>query len=54
MAAWVVNVFAHERAEHLGEALRLAEDLRAAQADVAALATARGEWITEATLETVR
>lgn len=33
-AAWVVNVFATERAERLGEALRLAEELREAQAEL--------------------
>lgn len=31
IAAWVVNVFAQERAERLGEALQLAEELREAQ-----------------------
>ncbi|MBO0979028.1 transposase [Microbacterium sp. SD291] len=34
LAAWVVNVFARERAEELGEALELAEALREAQADL--------------------
>ena len=34
VAAWVVNVFAHDRAQQLGEALRLADELREAQADV--------------------
>lgn len=38
VAAWVVNVFAHERADQLGEALQLAEDLREAQADLDAKA----------------
>ncbi|OZB82253.1 MAG: hypothetical protein B7X41_16240, partial [Microbacterium sp. 14-71-5] len=77
VSAWVVNVFARERAPQLGEALRLAEELREAQADVdavtlarltrerraltnrlasdaAALATARGERVTAATLEAVQ
>lgn len=40
-AAWVVNVFAHERAAQLGEALRLAEELREAQADLDAAALAQ-------------
>ena len=31
IAAWVVNVFAQDRADRLGEALRLAEELREAQ-----------------------
>lgn len=39
-AAWVVNVFARERAAQLGEALRLAEELREAQADLDAAALA--------------
>lgn len=34
IAAWVVNVFAQERAQRLGQALRLAEELRQAQADL--------------------
>lgn len=77
VAAWVVNVFAQEHAGELGEALRLAEELRAAQADLdapalaklgkerrtltrrlaedaAALAEARGEKVTPATLESVQ
>lgn len=77
VSAWVVNVFARERAQQLGEALRLADELREAQADVdavtlarltrerraltnrlaadaAALATARGERVTAATLEAVQ
>lgn len=33
-AAWVVNVFARERSAQLGEALRLAEELREAQDDL--------------------
>lgn len=39
-AAWVVDVFARERAAQLGEALRLAEELREAQADLDAAALA--------------
>ncbi|MFB7844846.1 transposase [Microbacterium sp. NPDC056052] len=77
VSAWVVNVFARERAQQLGEALRLADELREAQADVdavtlarltrerraltnrlaadaVALATARGQRVTAATLEAVR
>ncbi len=77
VAAWVVNVFARERAAQLGDALRLAEELREAQADLDAvtlsalgrerrtltnrlaqnaadLAVARGERVTQATLEAVR
>ena len=38
VAAWIVNLFAHERASQLGEALQLAEDLREAQADLDARA----------------
>ena len=38
VAAWVVNVFAHERAAQLGEALQLAQELREAQADLDARA----------------
>ncbi|WP_164233794.1 transposase [Microbacterium hydrocarbonoxydans] len=34
VAAWVVNVFATERSAQLGEALRLAEELHEAQADL--------------------
>ncbi|HWU28428.1 MAG TPA: transposase [Microbacterium sp.] len=34
VAAWVVNVFARERADRLGQALHLAEELRDAQADL--------------------
>ncbi|GAT73223.1 hypothetical protein MHM582_1708 [Microbacterium sp. HM58-2] len=34
VAAWVVNVFATERSTQLGEALRLAEELHEAQADL--------------------
>jgi len=41
VAAWAVNVFARERAQQLGEALRLAEDLREAQADVDAATLAQ-------------
>lgn len=41
VAAWVVNVFAHERSSQLGEALRLAEELREAQADLDARALAQ-------------
>ena len=76
VAASVVNLFARERAAELGEALRLAAELRDAQAgldtatltqlgrerraltrrlasDAAALATARGERVTAATVEAV-
>lgn len=38
LAAWVVNVFADERAEELGEALELADALREAQEDLDASA----------------
>ncbi|MGJ0387959.1 transposase [Microbacterium sp. CGR1] len=38
VAAWVVNVFAHERAAQLGEALQLAQELREAQEDLDARA----------------
>jgi hypothetical protein len=41
MAAWVVNVFAQERADELGEALQLADELREAQADLDAAALAK-------------
>lgn len=41
VAAWVVNVFAHERGSQLGEALQLAEELREAQADLDARALAQ-------------
>ena len=41
VAAWVVNVFARERAAQLGEALALAEELREAQADLDAKALAQ-------------
>lgn len=41
VAAWVVNVFAHERAAQLAEALELAEELREAQADLDARALAQ-------------
>ncbi|WP_091232694.1 hypothetical protein [Microbacterium sp. 3J1] len=41
VAAWVVNVFARERASQLGEALHLAEELREAQADLDARALAQ-------------
>ncbi|MEX0158843.1 MULTISPECIES: transposase [unclassified Microbacterium] len=41
VAAWVVNVFAHERSSQLGEALLLAEELREAQADLDARALAQ-------------
>lgn len=34
MAAWVVNLFARERADELGQALELARELREAQADL--------------------
>jgi hypothetical protein len=41
VAAWVVNVFAHERAAQLGEALQLAAELREAQEDLDAPALAK-------------
>ncbi|WP_455904742.1 transposase [Microbacterium sp.] len=41
VAAWVVNVFAHERSSQLEEALLLAEELRKAQADLDARALAQ-------------
>jgi len=41
IAAWVVNVFAQERAAELGDALRLARELREAQDDLDAPALAR-------------
>lgn len=41
VAAWVVNVFAHERASRLAEALELADELREAQADLDARALAQ-------------
>lgn len=41
VAAWVVNVFAQERAGQLGEALQLAAELREAQADLDAAALAK-------------
>ncbi|MFK3676778.1 transposase [Microbacterium sp. NPDC090218] len=41
IAAWVVNVFAQERAAQLGEALRLAAELREAQEDLDAPALAK-------------
>ncbi len=41
VAAWVVNVFAHERSSQLGEALLLAEELREAQANLDARALAQ-------------
>ncbi|WP_101847498.1 transposase [Zhihengliuella sp. ISTPL4] len=41
VAAWVVNVFAQERAAQLGEALALAAELREAQADLDAAALAK-------------
>ncbi|MFJ4252671.1 hypothetical protein [Microbacterium sp. NPDC090003] len=41
IAAWVVNVFAQERAAELGEALQLARELREAQDDLDAPALAR-------------
>ncbi|WP_337002677.1 MULTISPECIES: transposase [unclassified Microbacterium] len=40
IAAWVVNVFAQERAKQLGEALQLARELREAQDDLDAPALA--------------
>lgn len=41
IAAWVVNVFAQERAGQLGEALALARELRGAQDDLDAAALAK-------------
>lgn len=41
VAAWVVNVFARERSDQLGEALQLAAELREAQADLDAQALAQ-------------
>ncbi|MDQ0641998.1 transposase [Microbacterium murale] len=41
VAAWVVNVFARERSDELGEALQLAAELREAQADLDAQALAQ-------------
>lgn len=41
IAAWVVNVFAQERAGQLGEALRLAAELREAQDELDASALAK-------------
>ncbi|MDF2506797.1 MAG: hypothetical protein K0Q52_656 [Microbacterium sp.] len=41
VAAWVVNVFAQERAGQLGEALQLAAELREAQEDLDAAALAK-------------
>ena len=41
IAAWVVNVFAQERAGQLGEALALARELREAQDDLDAAALAK-------------
>lgn len=41
IAAWVVNVFAQERAVQLGEALTLARELREAQEDLDAVALAK-------------
>ncbi|WP_144877409.1 transposase [Microbacterium sp. 1.5R] len=41
VAAWVVNVFARERASQLGEALQLAAELREAQEDLDAKALAQ-------------
>ncbi|WP_431791776.1 transposase [Microbacterium paraoxydans] len=41
VAAWVVNVFAQERAAQLGEALALAAELREAQEDLDAAALAK-------------
>ncbi|WP_315073565.1 transposase [uncultured Microbacterium sp.] len=41
IAAWVVNVFAQERAGQLGEALELARELREAQDDLDASALAK-------------
>lgn len=77
IAAWVMNLFAVERSERLGQALQLAEELREAQEDLdasalsklsrdrraltaqlaqeaASLASARGERITDSTIEAVR
>lgn len=41
VAAWVVNVFAQERADQLAQALQLAADLREAQEDLDAAALAK-------------
>lgn len=41
VAAWVVNLFAQERAAQLAEALRLAADLREAQSDLDATTLAK-------------
>lgn len=41
VAAWVVNVFAQERADQLGQALQLAAELREAQEDLDARALAK-------------
>ncbi|MFS0892631.1 transposase [Microbacterium sp. 179-I 3D3 NHS] len=41
VAAWVVNVFAQERADQLGQALQLAAELREAQDDLDAPALAK-------------
>jgi len=41
VAAWVVNVFAHERADRLAQVLLLAEELREAQDDLDAAALAK-------------
>ncbi|MCK2036220.1 transposase [Microbacterium sp. SSW1-49] len=41
VAAWVVNLFAQERTAQLAEALRLAEELRKAQADLDAATLAK-------------
>lgn len=41
VAAWVVNLFARERADRLGQALQLAEELREAQADLDAATLAQ-------------
>jgi len=41
LAAWVVNVFAQERAAQLAEALHLAQELREAQEDLDAAAMAK-------------
>lgn len=38
LAAWVINLFAREHADELGQALELAKDLREAQADLDAKA----------------
>lgn len=40
VAAWVVNVFARERAQQLDQSLRLADELREAQADIDAVTLA--------------